>query len=81
MKVLQKALETANCVPKRECKSGQEFEEYLKKEGTLILAGTAQRSQRPQEPEKQKECYAGKKRTDGKNTGDQKSGQKNLISE
>ena len=62
VKVLQQALETVSCVPKREFKSVKEFEAYLKKERTLILAGTEQRIQRPQESEEQKECYSGKKR-------------------
>lgn len=62
VKVLQQALEAVSCVPKREFRSVQEFEEYLKKESTLILAGTEQRIQRPQESEEQKECYSGKKK-------------------
>ena len=62
VKVLQQALETVSCVPKREFKSVKEFEAYLKKERTLILDGTEQRIQRPQESEEQKECYSGKKR-------------------
>lgn len=62
VKVLQQALEAVSCVPKREFRSVQEFEEYLKKESTLILDGTEQRIQRPQESEEQKECYSGKKK-------------------
>lgn len=62
VKVLQQALETVSCIPKREFKSVREFEEYLKKERTLILDGTEQRMQRPQEPEEQKACYSGKKK-------------------
>ena len=62
VKVLQKALTTAGCVPKRECKSVQEFEAYLRKESTLILDGTEQRIQRPQEVEEQQACYSGKKK-------------------
>ena len=62
VKVLQQALETVSCVPQREFKSVQDFEEYLKKEKTLILDGTEQRIQRPQAPEEQKACYSGKKK-------------------
>ena len=71
MKVLQKALETASYAPKREFKSVQEFEAYLKKESTLILDGTEQRIQRPKEPEEQKQCYSGKKRTYSENPSEQ----------
>ena len=70
LKLLQKALTTAGCVPQRECKSVQEFEAYFKKESVLILAGTEQRIQRPQAAEEQKVCYAGKKRTDSEDTSD-----------
>ena len=62
VKVLQKALSTAGCVPPREFKSVQEFEAYFKKESTLILDGTEQRMQRPQDSEEQKQCYSGKKK-------------------
>lgn len=62
VKVLQQALETVSCVPRREFKSVKDFEEYLKQEQTLILDGTEQRMQRPQEPEEQKACYSGKKK-------------------
>ena len=48
-------------MPPREFKSVQEFEVYFKKESTLILDGTEQRIQRPQEAEEQKACYSGKK--------------------
>lgn len=62
VKVLQQALETVSGVPQREFKSVQDFEEYLKKEKTLILDGTEQRIQRPQDSEEQKACYSGKKK-------------------
>ena len=62
VRVLQQALETVSCVPRREFKSVQDFEAYLKKEKTLILDGTEQRMQRPQKPEEQKACYSGKKK-------------------
>ena len=70
LKVLQKALFTAGCVPQREFKSVPEFAAYCKKESVLLLDGTEQRIQRPQETAEQKECYAEKKRADSKNTGD-----------
>ena len=62
VKVLQQTLETESCVPQREFKSVKDFEEYRKKEETLILDGTEQRMQRPQEPAEQKACYSGKKK-------------------
>ena len=62
VKVLQQALEIVSCVPQREFRSVKDFEEYRKKEETLILDGTEQRMQRPQEPAEQKACYSGKKK-------------------
>lgn len=60
--VLQETLVTAGCAPKREFENAAEFAEYLKKEKTLLLDGTEQRIQRPEEPEEQKACYSGKKK-------------------
>lgn len=62
LKVLQTALKTAGYAPKREFKSVQEFEVWLKKEAVLILDGTEQRIQRPQDVEEQKASYSGKKK-------------------
>ena len=59
--VLQQTLAAADCAPKREFKNVAEFAAYLKDEKTLILDGTEQRMQRPQDQEEQKAHYSGKK--------------------
>lgn len=61
LRVLEQALATADCLPKREFKNAAEFAEYLKNEKTLIFDGTEQRTQRPSDDEAQKENYSGKK--------------------
>lgn len=62
LRVLEQALATAGCLPKREFENAAEFAEYLKNEKTLIFDGTEQRTQRPSGDEAQKENYSGKKR-------------------
>ncbi len=47
--VLQEALTTAGHLPKREFASVGEFEAYFKQHETLMLDGTEQRVQRPQD--------------------------------
>src|SRR5437660_601103 len=61
LRVLEQALATTACLPKREFKDAAEFAEYLKNEKTLIFDGTEQRTQRPRDNEAQKENYSGKK--------------------
>lgn len=61
LEVLEQALATANCLPKREFKDAAEFAEYLKNEDTLIFDGTEQRTQRPSDDAAQKDNYSGKK--------------------
>ncbi len=61
LRVLEPALATAGCLPKREFKNAAEFAEYLKNEKTLIFDGTEQRTQRPNDDGAQKENYSGKK--------------------
>jgi hypothetical protein len=61
LRVLEQALTTAGCLPKREFKNAAEFAEYLKREKTLIFDGTEQRTQRPNDDAAQKENYSGKK--------------------
>lgn len=61
LSVLEHALGSAGCLPKREFKHPAEFAEYLKKEQTLIFDGTEQRTQRPNDDGAQKENYSGKK--------------------
>lgn len=61
LRVLEQALATAGCLPKREFKDAAEFTEHLKNEATLIFDGTEQRTQRPNDDGVQKENYSGKK--------------------
>ena len=62
LKVLLETLKTLGYTPKREFQSVAEFEAFLKKEMVLILDGTEQRIQRPQDREEQKLSYSGKKK-------------------
>ena len=62
LRVLEQALATSSCLPKRAFKDAAEFAEYLQNEATLIFDGTEQRTQRPSDNKAQKENYSGKKR-------------------
>ncbi len=59
--VLEHALETAGCLPRRSFKDAAEFAAYLAQEETLIFDGVEQRMQRPGEKEAQKDHYSGEK--------------------
>lgn len=59
--VLQEALATSGHLPKREFASVTEFEAYFSQHETLLIDGTEQRVQRPQDYTTQKEWYSGKK--------------------
>ena len=59
--VLQAALTTAQCLPRRKFKDATEFKEYVQNESTVIFDGLEQRMQRPHENEVQRDCYSGKK--------------------
>jgi hypothetical protein len=61
LRVLEQALATTGCLPRREFKNASEFAEYLKNEKTLIFDGTEQKTQRPSHDQAQKENYSGKK--------------------
>lgn len=61
LRVLERTLATAGCLPKRVFKDAAEFAEYLEHEETLIFDGTEQRTQRPADDGAQKENYSGKK--------------------
>lgn len=61
LKVLEHALEAAQCLPRRKFKDAAEFAEYFKQEETLIFDGVEQRMQRPSGDEAQRDCYSGKK--------------------
>lgn len=62
VEVLEQALATAGCLPKRAFKDAGEFAQYLKDEKTLIFDGTEQRTQRPVDNAAQKDNYSGKKK-------------------
>lgn len=62
LRVLSAALIALKVMPKREFSSPEEFEEYFKEHGSIILDGTEQRIQRPGNQEVQKEYYSGKKK-------------------
>ena len=59
--VLEHALQTAQCLPRRKFKDAAEFAEYLQQEKTLIFDGLEQRMQRPSDDEVQRDHYSGKK--------------------
>lgn len=61
LRILQATLNELGLMPKREFSNVKEFEDYFKKEGSLIIDGTEQMSQRPQNKEGQKDFYSGKK--------------------
>ena len=59
--VLEHALQSAQCMPRRKFKDAAEFAEYLQREETLIFDGLEQRMQRPSDDEAQRDHYSGKK--------------------
>lgn len=61
LKVLEHALEAAQCLPRRKFKDAAEFAEYFKQEETLIFDGVEQRMQRPSDDAAQRDSYSGKK--------------------
>ena len=61
LKVLEQALESVQCLPRRKFKDAAEFAEYLEQEETLIFDGLEQRMQRPSDDEAQRDHYSGKK--------------------
>lgn len=61
LQVLEQALRTAQCLPRRTFANAAEFAEYFQHEATLIFDGVEQRIQRPSDNEAQKEHYSGKK--------------------
>lgn len=61
LEVLQHALLSAQCLPRRGFKDAAEFAEYLQNETTVILDGLEQRMQRPDDDEVQRDFYSGKK--------------------
>jgi hypothetical protein len=61
LQVLEQALRTAHCLPRRTFANAAEFAEYFQHKETLIFDGIEQRIQRPRDNETQKDHYSGKK--------------------
>jgi hypothetical protein len=61
LRVLEHALEAAQCLPRRKFKDAADFAQYFKQEDTLIFDGVEQRMQRPNDDAAQRDCYSGKK--------------------
>jgi hypothetical protein len=59
--VLQEALTTAQCLPRRKFKDAAAFKQYVQTERTVIFDGLEQRIQRPHENEVQRDFFSGKK--------------------
>lgn len=62
LSILKEALQSAGVAPKREFASVQEFESHFAEFESLIIDGTEQRTERPQETSYQKDNYSGKKK-------------------
>ena len=60
--VLNTALEISGALPRSNFMNVQEFHEYFAQEESLIIDTTEQPVQRPQDTDKQKEFYSGKKK-------------------
>lgn len=60
--VLKEALQDGGFAPRREFESVEAFQAYFAEVDSLILDGTEQRIERPQNPVSQKENYSGKKK-------------------
>lgn len=60
--ILKEALQSAGVAPKREFVSLEEFQQHFADSDTLIIDGTEQRIERPQEAGSQKANYSGKKK-------------------
>ncbi|PKL75460.1 MAG: hypothetical protein CVV27_15230 [Candidatus Melainabacteria bacterium HGW-Melainabacteria-1] len=60
--LLKETLQAAEVAPKREFASVDEFQELFKDAESLIIDGTEQRVERPQEEVSQKANYSGKKK-------------------
>lgn len=60
--ILKETLKVAGVAPKREFASLEEFQQAFEGCDTVIIDGTEQRIERPQEPASQKDNYSGKKK-------------------
>lgn len=61
LQVLEHALSTAQCLPKREFKDAAALAAYLQNEPEVIFDGLEQRIQRPHDDAAQRDFYSGKK--------------------
>jgi hypothetical protein len=62
MNILERALKNVNVLPKQMIKNIQEFKELVKDEEKIIIDGVECACVRPQDKDKQKEYYSGKKK-------------------
>lgn len=62
LSILKEALQEAGVAPKRGFTSVEEFQQHFEGFDTVIIDGTEQRIERPQDPNSQKENYSGKKK-------------------
>jgi len=62
LQVLKETLRSEGVAPVREFKSVQLFRDYFKNDGTLIVDGTEQKTERPKDKTGQKQNYSGKKK-------------------
>jgi len=61
LSVLKRGLGDAGHLPRRTFASPEDFADYFKKHGSIILDGAEQRMQRPKNHDEQKAFYSGKK--------------------
>lgn len=62
IKILKEALQEGGFAPRREFSSLEDFQSYFDDEETLIIDGTEQKTERPQDKGKRKQNYSGKKK-------------------
>lgn len=62
LKILKEVFQTEGCAPKREFRSLSEFQKHFETDEILIIDGTEQKIQRPQDSEDQRNSYSGKKK-------------------
>lgn len=62
IRLLKETLRTAGVAPKREFSSVEEFQRVFAEHDTILIDGTEQRIERPQDPTAQRANYSGKKK-------------------
>lgn len=60
--ILEDALVSSGHAPKRSFASVEDFKEYFKNKGTILIDATEHRTQRPGDLDYQKQMYSGKKK-------------------